>query len=154
MRALRHVETLRAFLFSLLHKHTRGAVVMAVDENDSILLVRNSYGRNIWRFPGGGARPSEDFVAAGLREIKEELGVELLNEGTAELFGVYEKQIGHWRDEVGLVIIRGWKMTPKRSLEISEWRAFSLDALPRNVSASVRQRIDEVKGRSPRTPTW
>ena len=53
----------------------RGALV-ALWHDGKVLLVRSSYRRR-WDLPGGGVRRGEDPAAAALRELKEEVGIEL-----------------------------------------------------------------------------
>lgn len=42
-----------------------------------VLLIRNSYGPKGWTFPGGGIKPGESLQKAVVREVKEEVGVEI-----------------------------------------------------------------------------
>jgi 8-oxo-dGTP diphosphatase len=46
-----------------------------LNENDEILLVRQSTGRHYWTLPGGKVKRSEGLVAALKREVKEETGL-------------------------------------------------------------------------------
>lgn len=41
------------------------------------LIRKPHYEPGLWRPPGGGLKPGEDFVSGALREAREELGVEL-----------------------------------------------------------------------------
>ena len=52
-------------------------------ENGKILLAR-SYGKTAWYIPGGKREPGESDAAALLREIREELAVELDPESLSE----------------------------------------------------------------------
>ncbi len=42
---------------------------------DETLVVKNWFGAGHWEFPGGGKKLRENATEAGLREIKEELGL-------------------------------------------------------------------------------
>jgi len=56
--------------------------VLLLDEADRVLLVRFWDGdRSWWCTPGGGIEPGETDEAAGLREIREELGNESVELG-------------------------------------------------------------------------
>jgi 8-oxo-dGTP pyrophosphatase MutT (NUDIX family) len=44
---------------------------------DEVLLVQNWLGTRQWILPGGGAKSTETAVAAAVRELSEELGVEV-----------------------------------------------------------------------------
>lgn len=50
-----------------------------VEKNGQILLVRHTYGRRLWGFPGGSVKKDEDLYDAVKREVKEEVGIELEN---------------------------------------------------------------------------
>ena len=52
----------------------QSVIVLAVDEQGRVLLVRHSYGKPLWSLPGGGIGRSEDPLLAAIREIREELG--------------------------------------------------------------------------------
>lgn len=57
-------------------------VICVVDDPDEphVLLIRRAYrGMNSgqWAFPGGKIEPGERAVAAGLREVREEIGLDL-----------------------------------------------------------------------------
>lgn len=47
------------------------------DANQSVLLLRQSYGDQRWGLPGGAVEPGETIVAALERECREELGVDV-----------------------------------------------------------------------------
>ncbi len=55
---------------------TRGVLVILVDDNDQLLLVKARYRRS-WSLPGGWVDPDESFADAACREVAEEGGVEL-----------------------------------------------------------------------------
>lgn len=71
--------------------HTFGvkAVIRADGQDDSLLLVRHTYGNtSLWNLPGGGYNPKRETpIDAIRREIEEELGVTPV--GVREL-GVYK----------------------------------------------------------------
>lgn len=54
-----------------------GCRVLAFDGQGRVLLVRHSYGSGRWMLPGGGIARGEDPLAAGLRELREEVGCRL-----------------------------------------------------------------------------
>ncbi len=56
----------------------RHDVTLFVANGDRLALIRKPhFPEGIWRTPGGGIKPGEDFVAGVLREAREELGVEV-----------------------------------------------------------------------------
>ncbi len=54
---------------------THGALV-AIWHDNKILLIRNSY-HNYYSLPGGYVHPNEPAAEAAVRELKEELGLEI-----------------------------------------------------------------------------
>jgi len=51
--------------------------VIARDSAGRVLLIRHSYGSGNWMLPGGGIARREPPLAAALRELTEETGLEL-----------------------------------------------------------------------------
>ena len=59
--------------------HVDGAAVLAMDEADRVLVVRQYryvFGRVLTELPAGKLDPGEDPVSGALRELKEETGAE------------------------------------------------------------------------------
>jgi 8-oxo-dGTP pyrophosphatase MutT (NUDIX family) len=52
-------------------------VKCVLTDDDSVLLVRHTYGPREWDLPGGGLRRNESPLSAARREMQEELGVEI-----------------------------------------------------------------------------
>lgn len=88
VRGLARVQAVALRVFGRLPRRVRarvlrftGAVaalgaVVVVERDGSMLLVRHAY-RPGWGFPGGSLRRGEDPVTAVVRELREELGVEV-----------------------------------------------------------------------------
>jgi ADP-ribose pyrophosphatase YjhB (NUDIX family) len=62
------------------------AVACIRDGDERILLLRRSDGDDLWGFPGGAMEPGEAAAAAVVREVREEIGLEV---EPVELIGVY-----------------------------------------------------------------
>lgn len=56
------------------------------DEAGRILLLRRSDGENLWSFPGGAMEPGEQAAETVVREVREEIGLEI---EPVALIGVY-----------------------------------------------------------------
>jgi 8-oxo-dGTP pyrophosphatase MutT (NUDIX family) len=138
----------RKVVFRTFKVRTRGAKVMVFNRAGELLLIRNSYGRtHLWVLPGGGIGRRETPEAAGAREVKEEVGLEVTHlTRVSEHFNGAEGK----RDTIYLFTARA-EGTPKiDNLELEEARFFGLDALPENISTATLRRIAEYRGE--RTP--
>lgn len=56
-----------------------GCSVVVTDYAGAVLLVRHSYGPQVWGLPGGGIARGESAEEAARREVREELGLEIGN---------------------------------------------------------------------------
>ncbi len=54
-----------------------GVSVVITNLTGDVLLLKHSYGPDVWSLPGGGLGRGEDPMEAARREVREELGVEL-----------------------------------------------------------------------------
>jgi 8-oxo-dGTP pyrophosphatase MutT (NUDIX family) len=60
--------------------HARGAKCIVRDDAGRVLFVRHTYGdRDAWELPGGGVRRREEAETAVRREMREELGIDLVD---------------------------------------------------------------------------
>jgi 8-oxo-dGTP pyrophosphatase MutT (NUDIX family) len=62
------------------------AIACIRDERGRLLLLRRSDGEDLWGFTGGAMEPGERAVDAVMREVREEIGLEI---ELLELIGVY-----------------------------------------------------------------
>jgi 8-oxo-dGTP diphosphatase len=72
------------------------------NKTENVLLVLHSYGnQQLWNLPGGGFKPEiESSIEAAKREVREELGLNLLN---PEEIGIYETSNEGKKDTVYLI---------------------------------------------------
>jgi 8-oxo-dGTP pyrophosphatase MutT (NUDIX family) len=68
----------------VIHRHSRGAKCL-LSSQGQVLLVRHTYGPNVWELPGGGTRRGESPLDTVRRELREELHV---NVAQATFLGV------------------------------------------------------------------
>lgn len=99
-------------------------------DGDRVLFVRHTYGdRSAWELPGGGRRSSEPPAAAIRREMREELGIELvaLRElGQVEVAGSHKRTLMDcFEARTGGAVLR------LQDAELAEARWAPLDAPPR-----------------------
>ena len=126
-----------------------GAAILVVDGNNRLLMMRRS-DSGCWGIPGGSVEPGEVVESAAERETAEEANLEVVE---MSLFGVfsgpelfYEYPNG---DEVYNVIIvylsRDWHGEVKLNDEHTEWRWFTANEIPEDVSPPIRPVIEQFK---------
>lgn len=117
------------------HRWSLGVFVTLFDGDGRVLLVRRR-DVPVWNLPGGQVEPGEPPWEAGLREVREETGLEIELE---RLTGVYSKPA---RDQVVLNFagrVVGGHLTPTEEGVESDY--FPLDALPEPVLPKHVERI-------------
>jgi 8-oxo-dGTP diphosphatase len=86
------------------------------------ILCARSRGKDVFYIPGGKREPGETELDALLREIKEELAVDLVAESVRR-FGTYRAQAHAHQDGVEVLMscyTAGYQGTPSASSEIEE----------------------------------
>jgi 8-oxo-dGTP pyrophosphatase MutT (NUDIX family) len=116
-------------------------VKCVVRDGDRVLFVRHSYGdRRAWELPGGGRRSSEDPAVAVRREMREELGIELIalrQLGPVEVAGYHKRtRMDCFEARTGGAILR------LADAEIAEARWAPLDAPPRPLGPDAAAVLD------------
>ena len=153
MRALMQFAYLvRRTLLGVLRIPTTGVKVMVFNPAGRVLLIRNSYGET-GRFllPGGGVGRREEPRDAAVREVREEVGIEI---AAVELVGTFQSTAEGKRDTIHLFRATTAGDIAIDNLEVVEARFFAVDALPDTVSAATRRRIEEVSGSRQATGRW
>jgi 8-oxo-dGTP diphosphatase len=94
---------------------------------DGKVLISLSWGKDVWYIPGGKREGEESDHEALMREVKEELNVDLISE-TIKPYGVFEAQ-AHGKPE-GVVVrmtcyMAEFNGTPKPTSEIEKLAYFS-----------------------------
>ena len=114
---------------------------IVADEKGRVLLVRHSYGKRSWIFPGGGQKGSEAADESMVREMREETGLQV---EITRLVGVYFSRLAYKRDNVFVFECRqtGGALQQVGG-EIAEAGWFAVDALPEPLAPGVRRALED-----------
>jgi 8-oxo-dGTP diphosphatase len=115
-----------------------GAFALIFDEQDRILLCHRR-DMDLWNLPGGGVEPGQTPWTGAVREVREEVGLEV---EVVRLAGVYSKpEVDEIVFSFVCRVIRGM---PGTSDEADEARYFALDDIPQNASPKQVERIHDA----------
>lgn len=122
---------------------TLGVRVLLENEKGEVLLVRHTYVEG-WYLPGGGVETGQTMVETAIKEVREEVGLEIISE--PKLLGMYKNNSASKRDHVALYKVDEWREADvfKPNREIAEIGFFALDALPKDITKGNLRRIREV----------
>jgi 8-oxo-dGTP diphosphatase len=120
---------------------THDVTLFILDPRRRLALIRKPhFAEDVWRPPGGGIHPGEDFAAGAVREALEETGlhVELRRYlvATEALFTNAGREL-HWRTHVFLAETADTEIVVGDPLEIAEARWGTLDEL----AGPLRERL-------------
>ena len=143
---------LRRLVLAVLRIRTTGVKVMLFNSAGELLLIRNGYGDSgHFLLPGGGVSRRESPAAAAIREVREELGVDVHD---VDPVWTYESEAEGKRDTIHLFRAVADETPKADDLEVVEARFFPLDGLPERVSPATLRRIAELKGERPFEGRW
>ncbi len=110
-----------------------------IEHNGKFLMIRNSYGRKHWTFPGGSKKKNETPEAGAKRETREEVGILLEN---LVSLGAYFSRRQHKRDTVYCFYCKvDNDLFQIDNNEIEEAGWFTLKEIPEFHSAAVEDVI-------------
>ena len=116
-----------------------GCAVIITNLSGDVLLLRHSYGPEVWSLPGGGVDPGEDPEDAIRREVSEELGLTL---DRVEALGVLEEVVAQ-SPHTGHLFASVCEIRPTiDQREVIEARFFPSHSLPEPLGRVTRSRID------------
>ena len=120
---------------------THDVTLLILDPSRRVALIRKPhFAADIWRPPGSGIKPGEDFVAGAIREALEETGlhVELRRYLVAShaIFSNAGREL-EWRTHVVLAETEDEELAPNDPEEIAEARWGTLDEL----AGPLRERL-------------
>lgn len=122
-----------------LHNTTRARVLIVC--GDEVLLVRPRFDKPVWKMPGGGLKPNEQPSAAAVREIWEELGLEIQEDKITHLFNKAIRHDGYAYTSVFMAVEVPDKNFAKHWLELKDAKWFNRGALPEPTQPLVARAI-------------
>lgn len=121
-----------------------GVSVIMTNLGGDVLLLRHSYGPDVWGLPGGGINRGEEPEAAARREVREELGIELTR---LEPIGTLEEVLSGSPHTAHLFAAICNQHPHPDGREVVEARFFPSHSLPEPLGRTTRARIAAWKAR-------
>ncbi|MDC8755279.1 NUDIX domain-containing protein [Erythrobacter sp. sf7] len=121
-----------------------GVSVIITNLGGDVLLLKHSYGPDVWGLPGGGLARGEDPIEAARREVREELGIELPR---IEAIGTLEEVLSG-SPHTAHIFAATCDQNPRADgREVREARFFPSHSLPEPLGKTTRARIAVWKAR-------
>lgn len=137
------VKTPIIWYWKLFKIKTKGVRIMLIHE-EKMILVRHWY-NSLWVMPGGGIHKHETPEQAAIREIKEELGIDIKQ--LDYLLGVYSNIVKGKNDTVYCFVVELDSQIEisckKFNIEISDIIWSSIYSFPPDTSSATKNRIQE-----------
>ncbi len=116
----------------------RGCAVLITNPAGELLLLRHSYGPDVWALPGGGIDAGETPEAAARREVAEELGLTL---NTVQEFCTSQEVVSGSPHTAHVFTAMTDQPPQPDGREIIEARFFPANALPQPLGRVTAARI-------------
>jgi ADP-ribose pyrophosphatase YjhB (NUDIX family) len=121
-----------------------GVSVVITNLGGDVLLLKHSYGPDVWSLPGGGLNSGEDPIEAARREVREELGIELAR---IEPIGTLDEELSGSPHTAHLFAATCDRQPRPDGREVVVARFFPSHSLPEPLGRTTRARIAVWKGR-------
>jgi len=121
-----------------------GVSIVMTDLNGSVLLLRHSYGPDVWSLPGGGIKKGEDPEVAVRREVHEELGMKL---DAVHALGTIEEEASGAPHTAFLFTAVCDEQPVPDNREVVEARFFPPHSLPVPLGSHAGKRLEVWKSR-------
>ncbi|MGM1047009.1 MAG: NUDIX domain-containing protein [Bacillota bacterium] len=123
-----------------------GAVIL--DENNCILLVlrKKSPEAGYWSLPGGKVEYMEKVENAVIREIKEELGIDIEIERLLCVTNhIVQSENVHWVAPTFVAHIINGNVQNKEPHALQEVQWFPIDDIPDNITITTEYALEQLK---------
>ena len=115
-----------------------GVSVIVTNLSGDVLLLKHSYGPDVWGLPGGGLGKGEDPQEAARREVREEMGVNLAR---IEPVGILEEVLSGCPHTAYIFAGVCDRQPRPDGREVTEARFFPSHSLPEPLGRTTRARI-------------
>jgi 8-oxo-dGTP pyrophosphatase MutT (NUDIX family) len=113
--------------------------VVILNPDDEVLLLRHSYGPNVWGLPSGGMKGRENPADCARREVREELGMAL---DSLVQVGELEEVLSGAPHTAHLFVATSAAQPKPDRREVIEARFFPPQSLPEPLGAVTRRRVE------------
>jgi 8-oxo-dGTP pyrophosphatase MutT (NUDIX family) len=136
-------ERLRHHYFLFARPLTLGVRAAIRMPDGKFILVKHTYMPG-WHFPGGGLEKNEIANQALIREVEQEVGINIISD--VAIFAIFFNRAVSNRDHILLFLCEFDGDLPKEpsSFEIAEISAFGLENLPDDVDPGTVRRMREI----------
>ena len=145
-------QSFRRVYWWIVKPSTVGVRAIILNEINEVLLVKHTY-HTEWYLPGGAVKRNETLENAIIREMEEEVGITCK---TDELtyFSTYSNIYEHKKDIITVFLIRNYKQNQSSDLEIEEYKFYSINAIPSNISRGTKRRLNEFFNDTKHDDIW
>jgi mutator protein MutT len=122
---------------------TSGAICLIKNNNEEFLLIRQTYGSGKWTLPGGGIKNGESPEATVVREIMEEVNIEIKD---LQLLGSYETSFEYKHDTVfcfGATVKGEDQIVKTDGAEIASAGWFKIEDFPEPRAMALEKTLNE-----------
>ena len=121
-----------------------GSAAAITDAQGRVLLVRRNYPPHDWVLPGGNAEPGESPIETVLREVREELFVDVTPRALAGVYYQADHRAGEFLHFVFHCDVTDVNAPQPNPEEIADYGYWPAHALPEPMSESTRLRIRDA----------
>ncbi|MCU0660587.1 MAG: NUDIX hydrolase [Candidatus Pacebacteria bacterium] len=137
MNVYKILNFLRRIYWFLVRPKTTGVKCLVQNQDNEYLLIKTTYSGDYWTIPGGGCHRNESLENATMREVKEEVGIDI---SELKQLGSYTSEAEYKKDIVHLFFAKTHQTDIiKNQREISEAKWLNKDSLPQNRSRSLNE---------------
>jgi ADP-ribose pyrophosphatase YjhB (NUDIX family) len=134
---------IRTFYWYLFKPNTLGVKCLIIN-GDKVLLIKNSYQKNLWTIPGGRVNKNKTLENAVAREVLEEVGI-LVNFKNLNRVLEYRSEVEFKKDNLTcFVFMTANTFFKVDNVEVVEAAWFDKNELPENISKYVKMILNKI----------